>query len=180
MINLLPIEEKKEAKKDFYYRFTVLSFVMLIFLIVISIIAILPSYFISLEKKISINQKLEVQKNEIMPEIDQKAQVIIKNLDEKLSLLEKARKNKYIFSQNVVNEIILKKGSGIKINRIFFENDSLEGRKVNINGVAQDREKLLLFRRALEDDILFKYVDLPISNFVKGSNIEFNLNLISI
>ena len=74
----------------------------------------------------------------------------------------------------------VKKGLGIKINRIFFENDSLEGRKVNINGVAQDREKLLLFRKALEDDILFKYVDLPISNFVKGSNIEFNLNLISI
>ena len=39
-------------------------------------------------------------------------------------------------------------------------------------------ERLLLFRKALEDNTAFKKVDLPISNFVKGSNIQFDINLI--
>lgn len=180
MINLIPIEEKKKNRKDFYYRFFVIFFTMLIFSVLVLIIAILPTYFISYEKKISTNKRLEIQKSEIIPEIDQKARVITKNLDTKLNLLEKARQNKYVFSEKVINEILSKKTSSIKINRIFYENDALKGRKISITGIAQNREQLLLFRKALENDVFFKDVDLPISNFIKGQNIQFNLNLISI
>ena len=94
MINLIPIEEKKEIKKHFFYRALVVSFVMLILVVVILIIAISPAYFISLEKKMSVNKKLEMQKNEMIPEIDQKALIEIKSLDARLSLLESARINK--------------------------------------------------------------------------------------
>lgn len=180
MINLIPIKEKKEIRKDFYYRFLTVFFVMLSFLVFIFLVAISPAYIISFEKKVSTSKNLEIQKNKVMPEIDQQAQIAIKDLDARLALLEKARKNKYVFSEKVINEIILQKVSGIKINRFFYENDPLGGRKVNIIGIAQNREQLLLFRQALEEDSLFKNVDLPISNFVKGNNIEFNLNLISI
>lgn len=180
MINLIPIKEKKEIRKDFYYRFLTVFFVMLGFLVFVFLVAILPAYIISFEKKVSTSKNLEIQKNKVMPEIDQKAQIAIKDLNARLALLEKARKNKYVFSEKVINEIILQKVSGIKINRFFYQNNSLEGRKVNITGIAQNREQLLLFRQALEEDSLFKNVDLPISNFVKGNNIEFNLNLISI
>lgn len=179
MINLIPIEEKKAIKRDLYYRFFVVFFAMLALVVLASIILLIPSYFISLEKNISINQRLEMQKNEIMPKIDQQAQVAIKQLDARLSLLGKARQNTYVFSDKVVKEILSQKVSGIKINRISYQNDPSDGRKVSINGIAQNREQLLLFRQALEDDSLFKNVDLPISNFVKDVNIEFGLNLIS-
>lgn len=180
MINLIPIKEKKEIRKDFYYRFLTVFFVMLGFLVFIFLVAISPAYIISFEKKVSTSKNLEIQKNEVMPEIDQQAQIAIKDLDARLTLLEKARKNGYVFSEKVINEIILQKVPGIKINSFSYQNDSLDGRKVNIAGIAQNREQLLLFRQALEEDSLFKNVDLPISNFVKGNNIEFNLNLISI
>jgi len=180
MINLIPIEEKKKIRKDFYYRFFVLFFIMLGLLTIVLIVATLPAYFISLEKKISINSRLEIQKNEVMPELDQQAQTELKDLDAKLSLLDKAKRNKYVFSQKVVSEIISKKITGIKINRITYDNDSLEGRVISVSGLAQNRETLLLFRKALEEDNSFKNVDLPISNFVKGTDIEFSLNLISI
>ena len=180
MINLIPIEEKKEIRKDFYYRFLTMFFSMLCFSVLVLLIAISPSYIISLEKKNSMNQKLEKQKNEVMPEIDQKALISIKDLDMKLALLVNARKNKYIFSEKVINEIISQKVLGIKITRFFYQNDILEGKKVNITGLAQNREQLLMFRRALEDSGSFKEVNLPISNFIKENNIEFNLNLVSI
>ena len=179
MINLIPIEEKKEIKNDFYYRFLTAIFVVLCFAVFASLVMIFPSYFISLEKKNFTSQKLSAQKNEVIPEIDQQALIAIKDLDTKLALIGNARNNEFIFSKNVINEILSKKLPGIKINSFYYLNDSLEGRKVSIMGVAKDREQLLLFRRALEEDNLFKNVDLPISNFVKDNNIDFNLNLIS-
>lgn len=179
MINLIPIEQKKEIERDFRSRSLIASLMMLAFLIFISLIAMLPAFIMSLEKKISVNKKLEMQKNEVMPEIDQKAQVEIKELDSRIALLEKARKNKYVFSEQVINEILSKKTPGVKINRIFYENDSLGGKRISISGLAQNREQLLLFRRALESDSSFRDINLPISNFVKGRDIEFNLNLIS-
>ena len=180
MINLIPAEEKKEIRKDFYFRFLTVFFVTLSFLVVILLIATLPAYFVSLEKKVSTEERLDKQKNEVMPEMDQQAVISIKDLDTKLSLLAEARKNQYIFSQKVINEIVSQRVPGIKITRFGYENDPVDGREVSITGLAQNREQLLLFRQALESDGFFKKVDLPISNFVKGSDIEFNLDLISV
>lgn len=180
MINLIPIEKKKSNQKDFYFRFLSVCFMMFTFLILILIIAISPAYFISLEKKNSANLALENQKKEILLEVDEKALITTQNLETRLDLLEKARKDKYVFSEKVIDKIISKKIPGIKIDRIFYENDSLKGRKIILNGMATSREQLLSFRRGFENDPSFKNVDLPISNFVKGRDIEFTLNLISI
>jgi hypothetical protein len=180
MINLIPIEEKKEIRKDFYYRFLTTLFIMFSFLIFILLVLISPTYLTSYEKKISNNEKLKNQKNEVIPEIDQKAVESIKTLDARLALLLEARKNKYVFSQKVISEIIFQKVPGIKIDSFFYQNDPVDNKKVTITGIAQNREQLLLFRQALENDSSFKNVDLPISNFVKGRDIKFNLNLISI
>jgi hypothetical protein len=52
-----------------------------------------------------------------------------------------------------------------------------EGEKISISGRASSREVLLSFRRTLEDNPAFSKVDLPISNFIKGSNIRFYITL---
>ena len=119
-----------------------------------------------------------MQKLEPVPLIDQNSLAIMEDLDNKLGLIDNAEKNKYLISQKIINEIVLQKMPDIKINQISYDNSTAAGKKISIHGIASNRERLLLFRRALEDDIAFKKVDLPISNFVKGSNIEFSLNLI--
>ena len=171
MINLIPIEEKKLNRRETYSRVLIVFFVTLLFLVLILIIIILPTYFISYEKKISINKKLETQKNDKKSEVDDTSLLTIKNLNSKLDLLEKARDTKFVFSEKVLDKILSKKMAGIKINRIFFENDSLKGKRIMVNGMAKNREQLILFRKAFEEDVSFKNVDLPISNFVKGSDL---------
>ncbi|HNW71434.1 MAG TPA: hypothetical protein PKZ36_00980 [Candidatus Paceibacterota bacterium] len=180
MINLIPIEEKKKIKIDFYFRLLSVFFVVLSFSILISSVSIMPAYISSLEKKNSVNKKLEAQKSEVMPEIDKQAQVAIKDLNTRLSVIEKAISNKYVFSQNIINEVLLKQETGIKITRIFYENDKFKGRVVTVSGIASSRQQLLLFRKAFENSGAFKSIDLPISNFVKGSDIQFTLNLVAI
>ncbi|OGI95451.1 hypothetical protein A2917_02740 [Candidatus Nomurabacteria bacterium RIFCSPLOWO2_01_FULL_42_17] len=185
MINLIPKEEKDALAKGFYFRLAVLFLAMLSTSLLVAFVAILPSYFLSSAKKTITSEKLEAQKAEPVPVPDQATLAAIKDLSDKLTLIEKNESNKFFISERVINAIILKKSPSIKITSIAYENDPLKtlegnktGKKISIQGSAPSREALLLFRRALEDDSNFQSVDLPISNFVKGSNIQFYLTLI--
>ncbi|MFA6273719.1 MAG: hypothetical protein WC662_00995 [Candidatus Paceibacterota bacterium] len=178
MINLIPIEEKKRQNRIFYFKLIVVFLWVLGFLVLITSIIITPSYFASNIKKSLIVDKIEAQKNERIPVLDQEALLAIKDLNNKISLIEDAQKNEFLVSQNVINEILLKKMPDIKINQISYENNLNEGAIVQIRGSAPSRERLLSFRKSLEDDSFFLKVNLPISNFVKGSDIQFYLSLI--
>jgi len=178
MINLIPKEEKKKLISNFHNKLIVLFLVILSFSFLIALVAILPAYFLSSAKKNIVQSKLEVQQSEPLPVPDQETLMVIKNLNNKLDLVEHTESNKFLVSQKVIKEIILKKRSDVKITDIYYENDPVKGRKISIRGGAPSREVLLLFRQALESDtVFFKQVDLPISNFVKGSNIQFYLSL---
>lgn len=178
MINLIPKEEKNKLITIFYFKIVTLFFVMTGFIALVITVAILPSYLLSITRSNVIKEKLETQKAKPVPLSDQETLLVVKDLNSKLTLIEGATKNKFNISEKIINTVISKKMSRIKITDISFENDPVKGKKVSIGGNAPSREVLLLFRRALENDLAFKKVDLPISNFVKGSDIKFYLNLI--
>lgn len=178
MINLIPNQEKKRKVKDFYFRLTVVSFVVFGCCLLVSFVAMLPSYFLSTVKKNLSETKLELQKNESIPLNDQNTLATVADLNTKLNIVENAEKNKYPISVKVINEIMLHKTANIKITEISYDNTTAAGKKISIRGIAPSRDQLLKFSRALQEDTAFKKVDLPISNFVKGSNIQFFLTLI--
>jgi Tfp pilus assembly protein PilN len=178
MINLIPKEEKKRMTKDFYFRLALLFLVMLDFCVLVVTICVIPSYILSNVKNSVVNAKLIAQKNEPLPLFDQQTLAQIKDINNKLDLVENAEKSKFPLSEKVINAILLKKTSDIKITQILYNIDPILGKKISITGAAPSREVLLLFRQALEDSAAFKSIDLPISNFVKGSDIQFSLSLI--
>jgi|SRR3989338_1969067 len=177
MINLIPKKEKKAITLSFYYRLVILLLATLNICVLLVFVAILPSYFLSSVKNNIADVKLQTQKNEPMLPIDQEVLSAMQDLDNRLELAENAQKNTFLVSERAINTVVFKKMPGIKITKVFYENDSIKGRVIRIQGNAPSREVLLSFRRALEDDVSFRKVDLPISNFVKGSNIQFSLNL---
>jgi hypothetical protein len=179
MINLIPNEEKKKKVKDFYFRLAVVFFMVLGFSMMIATVAIMPSYFLSLVKKNLVNTLLEGLESNPISSRDQETLNTINDLKNKLKIIEGTQKSEYSISKRVINEILVNKMPDIEINEISYESISPGGKLVSIKGVAPSRERLLLFRRALEDDVAFKKVNLPISNFIKGSNISFSLSLIS-
>lgn len=179
MISLIPNEEKKKMRRDFYIRFLVVFLVMLSLSIFVATTTMLPSFFISVVRKNADNTKLEIQKKEPAPLLDQESLLVIQDLKDKVILIEKSSKNEFTVSREIIDQILSKKMSDIKINQISYGTDPTKGKKININGVAPSRERLLLFRQALESSTVFTKVDLPISNFIKGSNIQFFLTLTS-
>jgi hypothetical protein len=177
MINLIPKEEKKKMATDFYRRFAILILLMLSFCLLVATLAILPAYFLSSTKNSIINAKLEIQSHEEVPIAGEQSLAEVKDINQKLSLVENAEKNKFPISTLVVNKILQKKTPDIKIIQITYENDASVGKKIGVLGTASSRDTLLMFEQAFENDPAFKNVDLPISSFVKVSNIQFDLTL---
>ncbi len=180
MINLIPKEEKKKMTRVFYYKLALLTFFTLDFCVLVITVCAIPSYLFSFVQDKGANAKLEAQKNQPLPLFNQEALKVVEGINSKLQLVEKAEKSKFVVSEKVVNAILRRKRADIKLTQIFYQDDPALGRKISITGTATSRETLLLFRQALEDDPLFKNVDLPISNFVKGTNIEFSLKLMPV
>ena len=179
MINITPKEEKIRLERDFYLRVAIFFLALLGVATIVACFAVLPSYITSLERKNFVNTQLEKQKNNNTPELDKTALGIAKDLDFKLKLMEKLQKNDYAFSSNVIDKVNAKKTNGIKITEISFDASGADKiKKIKVSGVAANREKLLEFRKLFEADSSFKSVDLPISNFIKGSNIQFYINLV--
>lgn len=177
MINLIPNQEKHRKVKDFYFKLAVVFCVTSGLSIVVASVAILPAYFLSSVNKNLISTRLEVQKNAPVSSDDQEIITAAGKLEQQLKLIENTGGDAFVISETVVNGILLKKMNDIKITGISYEVSTTKGRVVTVNGSAPSRERLLLFRKALEDDVAFQTVDLPISNFIKGSNIEFSLQL---
>ena len=180
MINLTPNQEKKKLINDFYLRLVVVFIIVLGVSVIISSFALVPAYLFSMTKKNFSNEKLLVQKSLPVPEFDQKTLSLIGELNSKLSLVENSKKNKLLVSERIINEIISKKTPDIKITSFSYLNDPLRGKVINVRGIAPSRDRLLIFRMALEGDKNFTKVDLPISNFIKGSNIQFDLDLVAL
>jgi hypothetical protein len=173
MINLIPKEEKKRMKTDFYYRLFGLFFSVFAFSLVLASLFLLPAYFISSAKIPIMEIKLNAEKNGESSAFYEKSIALVKEINTKLDLIEK---EKLIPSTRVFQGILQEKRADIKITQILYENEA-SGKRISVTGIAPSREILLLFRLALENSPSFKNVDLPISNFVKGSDIQFNLNL---
>ncbi|HYD92451.1 MAG TPA: hypothetical protein VEA37_13320 [Flavobacterium sp.] len=175
MINLIPNEEKKAQVRNFYSRLFVVFLYVISFSILLSSATILPAYFLSRVKKDVAVSQLEAEVNNRI-KLSEETLSLSADLEKKLQIVEAAQGDKYVVSQAVINKILLKKMNDIKIKEIDYKNEG-SGKIISIFGTAPNRERLLLFRQALEDDVSFKEVNLPISNFVRGSNIEFSLTL---
>jgi Tfp pilus assembly protein PilN len=175
MINLIPKEQKKKMTVDFYYRLAILFLLLGSFCVFVATAALLPAYFISAKKNSIVNAKLQIQKDEPLSTSGEQSLATVKDVNSKLGIVESGENNQFVISTKIIDAVISDKTPGIQITQISYQNDPTTGRKVTLVGIASTRAALLSFEQALQNDPGFKNVDLPISNFVKESDLQFDL-----
>ena len=175
MINLIPLQEKKKIQKDFYLRFTIVAFIVLGLGIFISLILLTPSLFYSSIQKNLIKTQVENLKNNNVIGVRSEYASVISDLNSKLGIINTSKDNKFVISESIIKQTVLSKTSGIKITEINYFSDIEKGKILELRGEALTRENLLFYKNKLSENPNFKEIDLPISNFIKSNNIQFNL-----
>lgn len=166
-LNLLPsdlIKEYKNAKVRLQTWSLTLASSLFVW---ISLIVSLASYFF-------MNQQINLQKQklgQIPQSILKMSDVIqdIKNANEMSGKILAVKKVSFS-STGLVNKIYNSKPQEVVINMYDIDLDKGTG---EIEGIAQNRQSLVTFRENLEKNTDIGNIEIPISNFESGSNLEF-------
>ena len=173
MIKFLPEKNKKEIKIEYFSRVVVISLIFVVFLGVVGAFSIFPGYIISHYRDISIaEQSKSAQTNKVDVSAQEK---IVKFTNELILLLTQLENKK---PSDPMSNILAKKNTNISITQISYTKDK-DGFKFAVKGIAETREGLITFIRDLKADKNLSGVSLPVSDFVKSSDIDFSLNILS-
>jgi len=179
MINLLPLKDKTEIKKEYLTRLAVVFSISVSLSVLAAIVLLLPSFFViniqekNYKKQISfLEQRLSLSDaTGITPAID--------DLNFKLNLLKDSQNDGQQISE-IIEKIISKMPSGNKIEAFFYDKKgkTADNAKIKIKGFSDTREELLKFTKILEAEGEFLDVESSVSNLLKENNIDFNLIII--
>lgn len=173
MLNLIPFEQKNRLEKDYKTRKLIMWVALVVAVLTVSIALLLPSYVLSRAKAGEVKNELETVRRildtELQPtEVTQQLTEAARN----------ARDLRPFTEKNSVYELVKifeTKPINIRITSIVFQEKDPEPAVITLAGIATDRETLRSFGRLMEAREEFSSVDLPVSNFAKEKDIEFNM-----
>lgn len=177
VVNVLPKEEKLILSKEYWKRIIASFLIMCSFIVAIFIILLLPSYFFSISKQAILENKLEAFNfnNKDLP--NQNLDLTINDINTKLNLLA-GSSAKYSIVDDIIGEIISSKPAGITFSQLLFNQTKNNLLTLEIQGNAIDRTALRNFKSIIDSNPKVSIANLPISNFLEKSNINFTISIV--
>ncbi len=175
MLNLLSQEQKAILKKDYSLRRTIVWLEAIIVAMLISLVLLTPSYFLT---KIRAEQaKVDLENNKRILDAKLPPAEMVAEIQAAVRVTQDLRPLVERRSVYDLVKIFESHPPQIKILKISFLEQTDGISRFIVDGRANDRESLTAFGRALEGRVEFATVDLPVSNFVKESNINFSMTI---
>ncbi len=173
MFNLLPKTEKETIRREYHIRLAVVSLWLLFAVGIISSALLLPSFLLSLEKERTAQQHFDALAKSVERKSAADSDAVLKGAKSRLALM--SREAPKVFLHELLMLIVSIKTDRISLTNFSFT-EPVEGkREIAIAGVGKDRSALLSFVKALERTGLFEKVEVPISNFAKDTDIDFEV-----
>lgn len=175
MFNLLPENLRKEIISEYRLRLIIVVVVFVIITQISFLVFLFPSWLTSFYKERDfLAMGDEVNKSLLSLDISSTTSYI-NSLNLTLNIIDESLE--YPKLVPIINEVLSKKTSGIKIGAIYYSVDSKNTATLNINGISDKRETLVSFTESLKNVEYMKKVDLPLSNLAKDRNIDFSINI---
>lgn len=176
MINLLPLKNKIEIKKEYLRRLFVSLGFSLFFLALGAVIILLPLFYSLSEQNANYEKQITFSKRSSA--FSDSSKIIFEA--EKLNSMTASflHGQKRIISMNeILSKIIKNKNSGVILSGFLYDGGagSGDGDKISVSGFSRTRKELLEFISALRAEKLFAGVELPPVNLLRENNIKFNV-----
>lgn len=174
---LLPQEEIKSLRHEYRVRF----FIILIFFvscgIILGIFSLIPSSLLSYAQEMQVSEKTSALQK-IRKESG--VEVVEKDLVESQRIADRMVKDRNTIAYfDSIQKIAMHRPASLFISsfEITHERATSSPYLAVIQGKAATRESLLAFKSALEQDVSFEAIDLPLSDLAKSKDVSFALKL---
>jgi type IV pilus assembly protein PilM len=179
VINILPYEKKKILRKEYWMRLFTIVLNLIALTGITATFLLFPSYFLSKSKENLVESSLETFNNGNPDLTNNNINKITSDINLKLEMLNKTEAS-YQINDQVLNNILSSRTSGITFSQILFNKKITEGgdtSTLEIYGTATSRDSLRNFKTALDNNPSFSEVNLPISDFLEKSNLSFTISI---
>jgi Tfp pilus assembly protein PilN len=169
-MNLLPVQEKKELRRNEMLRLIQLFSAGCIVIFLVGIVFLLPIYL-----PLWFEQREIVKTLLIQEEASRRARIgetsgTIRSLRSTLRTVRAGIGGKTSYASGLLEEIFTKAGP-----KISFQAFSIRGIAVTLSGVASTRRSLLDFEERLRSSGHFDNISVPLSHIVRDVDISFTL-----
>lgn len=175
MINILDVTEKKKILTEYRFRLATIFIFAVAALVTVSLILLVPTYLLAVSKNNNAEKEIAVLEEKYGSGGKEKdISTQIRDVNNKVSLLSSGDTNPRLPPSQVVLGIMEVKGAAIKIYGFTYDSVVNQERIVLV-GRALDRDSLASFVEILKKDPTFTNITLPISSYVKSTNIDFSI-----
>jgi len=173
VINVLPKPKKRILYWEYWKRFASVTLSLVAISGVLAVMLLSPSYFFTKSKESLAESRLEAFNKENPQITSDNLDKTINDINSKLILL--SSRDSTNVADTVFGRILSIRPAGIKFNQILYKEKDPTTRILEVYGIARDRTVLRSFKSTLDADPNFAKVDLPISNFIERTDINFTV-----
>lgn len=175
MFNLLPEKIRVEIRKEYNQRRLVMILVFVIFLQIVFMIFLFPTWLMSVNKEKDIMMRSEDMNKNLSNLNISSTTSNIKSINSKLTIID--NKLQYPDIISFVNLVLSKRATSIKISDIVFLVNGAKKMTINLRGTSATRESLSSFSKSLQTITEFKSVDVPLSSYTKDKDLGFSVDI---
>ena len=173
MLNLVTPEYHVILQREYRARTAAVALFLLAGVMVIGIGFLFPSYILSRTARLTAQKEIAVVESGLS-NAETSPQAVIEQANKKLVLLSGDTSSSMT---ELLALVISYKPSGLLLTSFFYTAESTDKGSLQISGVAQSRDDLVVLRRSLERQSRFTNVALPVSNLAKNQDIPFTVSL---
>ena len=174
MFKLLTETEKQKVTHEYLMRRTIVMLCAFILVFVIGIIGLFPSYTLSNIRYTEALERTRVVGSAQQRNDDLALQVWLKEINYRLNILSPALDTDR--PSILIEQILGQKGAAIIITS-FSLVKAKDKVSISVNGVAADRQSLIVFENRVNALEIFSKIVSPISNLAKDKDIDFRIQL---
>jgi type IV pilus assembly protein PilM len=177
IVNVLPQNEKAFLRNEYWKRFTILLLFILSFILIIATLLLLPSYLYSSSKEIIAENRLEEfnQKNKNIT--SNNLDSTITKINKKLDLLITFKPGNLLHDE-IIGSVLDARPDGVTFTQILYGQKKDKTIYLEIHGQAKDRVTLRNFKSIIDSNPKFASSNLPMSNFLEKTNINFTIYIV--
>ncbi len=178
MINLLPLEYKKNQRKALLFRVSFVALIVFSLIVVASSLLLLPLYLSATVQVKAEKDRLDLYKSSQSFSDTEISSRTIAETNQKIAVFSLTESEAKFSSVLALLDEIIPTGISITDMTLAVSKEGIKKTQLELRGNASTRESLVAFVDALKVQEGFESVELPVSGLVKDSNIDFNMSFV--